>query len=269
MHEISCVEFLQSTLPQMRMRWPGFRRVRRHVCRRVTARIRELDLGGLAAYREYLAGNAGEWEVLDRMCRITISRFFRDRQVFHPLAAQVLPALIRQAEERGEKTIRCWSAGCASGEEPYTLALIWELLVPGAGRFALKILASDSDPTMLARARTACYGRGSVKELPEPLLARGFARKGKHYFLKPEFRARVEFICQDIREELPPGPFHLILCRNLVFTYFSEELQGEMLARLHSRLLPGGALVIGIHESLPATGLFAPWPQGVKIFQKC
>jgi len=269
MHEISCVQFLQSTLPQMRMRWPGFRRVRRHVCRRVTARIRELDLGGLAAYREYLAGNAGEWEVFDRMCRITISRFFRDRQVFQPLAEQVLPALIRQAKERGEKTIRCWSAGCASGEEPYTLALIWKLLVPNAGRCALKILASDSDPAMLARARTACYGRGSVKELPEPLLARGFARKGKHYFLKPEFRDRVEFVCQDIREGCPPGPFHLILCRNLVFTYFSEELQGEMLARLHSLLLPGGALVIGIHESLPATGLFAPWPQGAKIFQKC
>jgi chemotaxis protein methyltransferase CheR len=269
MHEISCVQFLQSILPQMKMRWPGFRRVRRHVCRRVTARVRELDLGGLAAYREYLAGNAGEWQVLDRMCRITISRFYRDRQVFHALAEEVLPALIRQAASQGEQVIRCWSAGCASGEEPYTLALIWELQVPDASRCALAILASDSDPAMLARARAACYGRGSVKELPELLLARGFDRKGKHYLLKPEYRARVAFVCQDIREELPPGLFHLILCRNLVFTYFSEELQGEILALLYSRLLPGGALVIGIHESLPASRLFAPWPKGVGIFRKC
>lgn len=269
MHEISCVEFLQGILPRMKMRWPGFRRVRRHVCRRVMARIRELDLGGLAAYREYLAGNALEWQVLDRMCRITISRFYRDRQVFHSLAANVLPALIGQAMARWEDTIRCWSAGCASGEEPYTLALAWDLQVPGASRCALAILASDADPAMLARARTACYGRGSIKELPEPLLARGFVRKGKHYLLKPEFRARVEFVCQDIREELPPGPFHLILCRNLVFTYFAEELQARILARLHGLLLPEGALVIGIHESLPATNLFAPWPDGANIFRKC
>ena len=269
MHDISCAEFLQSTLPKMGFRWSGFNRVRRHVCRRVAARIRELDLQGLAAYREYLAGNAGEWKIFDRMCRITISRFYRDRQMFAALAEQVLPSLTRRALDRNEKTVRCWSAGCASGEEPYTLALVWEQLLPDASSCALKILASDADPAMLERARTACYGRGSVRELPELLLARGFDRKGKHYCLKPELRAQVEFVCQDIREELPPGPFHLILCRNLVFTYFSEELQGEMLARLHSLILPGGALVIGIHESLPATGLFAPWPQGVKTFQKC
>ena len=269
MHDISCAEFLQSTLPQREFRWPGFRRVRRHVCRRVIARTRELDLGGLAAYREYLANNASEWDVFDRMCRITISRFFRDRQVFHALAEQVLPALVQQAKDRDEMAIRCWSSGCASGEEPYTLALVWEMLVPDTSCCALEILASDADPVMLERARTACYGRGSVRELPETLLARGFDRKGKHYCLKPEFRERVEFACQDIRKECPPGPFHLILCRNLVFTYFSEKLQAEMLARLHSLLLPCGALVIGIHESLPATGLFAPWPQGAGIFQKC
>ncbi len=268
MKDTTCVTFLQSTLPRLGMRWPGFRKVRRQVCKRINRRLQELNLEGLTAYQGYLLANADEWRVLDRMCRITISRFYRDKGVFRSLAEEVLPTLLRRLAKRGKREIRCWSAGCSSGEEPYSLALLWELQLQSQSACSLEILASDADPTLLERARRGCYGQGSVRELPHPLLARGFLRKRGSYCLRPEIRERVEFLCQDIREEAPPGPFHLILCRNLVFTYFDEELQGQILATLHRLLLPGGALVIGSHESLPDTGLFSPWPHVTMVYQR-
>ena len=126
MKDNKCIEFLQWALPKLSMRWPGFRKVRRQVCRRIARRINELGLGGVSAYRRNLLDEqSDEWQVLDGLCRITISRFYRDREVYRFLADTVLPELAAQASSDGETTVRCWSAGCCAGEEPYTLALIW------------------------------------------------------------------------------------------------------------------------------------------------
>src|SRR5438477_9810042 len=129
---MDCVEFLQWALPRLRMRWDGFRKVRRQVCRRIERRSRELGLTDLAAYRDYLERRPDEWARLDALCRVTISRFYRDRETFAALEQEVLPALARGGAE-----IEVWSAGCASGEEPYTLALLWKLEL---ARLSLRIL---------------------------------------------------------------------------------------------------------------------------------
>lgn len=268
MNDDTCVRFLQKILPRLGMRWPGFRKVRRQVCKRVNRRLGELNLDGVAAYEEYLLGHGEEWAIVDRMCRITISSFYRDQGVFGCLAEEVLPTLLDQVMARGGKRLRCWSVGCASGEEPYTLAMLWELQLKECRECDLQIVASDSDPAMLSRAKAACYTPGSLKELPAALLDPGFQGQGKHYCLRPEIAARVDFVCQDIREGALPGPFDLILCRNLAFTYFAEELQGRVLSSLHRCLAPGGALVIGCHETLPTNALFTPWPNATKVFQK-
>lgn len=128
------------------------------VCKRVRHRLQELALADVAAYRAYLEFYPAEWEVLDGMCHITISRFYRDKGVFDFLARQVLPEIVRMALERGEKTLRCWSAGCASGEDPYTLALLWQLhLKPRFPDLAMRIVATDADAAMFKRAELACY----------------------------------------------------------------------------------------------------------------
>ena len=114
MRDSRCVEFLQWALPRLRMRWPGFRRVRRQVCKRIDGRLRELGLDNTAAYQEYLENNPAEWHVLDDFCRISISRFYRDRSVFDCLRDDVLPNLAARAAALGERQLRCWSAGCAS-----------------------------------------------------------------------------------------------------------------------------------------------------------
>ena len=127
MDDAACVRFLQWALPYLHLRWEGFRRVRRHVCRRLPRRLRELSLPDLNAYRMWLQSNPSEWSWLDEACRITISRFHRDRAVWECIRASVLPALARAAQQRADRRIRCWSAGCASGEEAWTLVFAWRV----------------------------------------------------------------------------------------------------------------------------------------------
>ena len=252
MRDEQCVRFLQWALPQLHMRWPGFRRVRGQVCKRVDRRMRELGLAGVEDYRSWLAEHADEWARFDTFCRITISRFYRDRAVFDTLAEHVLPALADAAGRRGDAVVRMWSAGCGSGEEPYTLALLWHSELgtrfPGMN---IDVVATDADPNVLRRARAGRYAFGSLKELPERLRDRAFAREDNAFRLKPEYRRGVRFLEQDIREEHPEGRFDLVLCRNLVFSYFDEDQQREILDHIVDAMRTGAALVLGAHEQLP------------------
>ena len=120
---------------------------------------------------------------------------------------------------RGESRLRCWIAGCASGEEAYTLKLLEHFcLAPSELVMPLQILATDVDEYLLSRARYGCYWSGSLKELPQAWVEAAFT-VNQHYCLKPTFREGIKFEGQDIRKKMPDGSFHLILCRNLVFTY--------------------------------------------------
>lgn len=261
MKDSDCVQFLQWALPQLRMRWPGFRKVRKQACKRIDRRCQALGLPDVAAYRAYLAAHPAEWQILDTLCRISISRFYRDRGVFDQLASVVWPALAELTLTRGETELRCWSAGCASGEEPYTLSLIWRLrLQPAFPALTCRIIATDADERLLERAIAARYPASSLRELSPAWRQAAFSQQGEEYQLKAEFRQDVLFQHQDLRREQPAGPFQLILCRNLVLTYFEESLQRQVLNPIIERLHPGGGLVTGKTEDLPAglSGL-EPW----------
>ena len=260
------VEFLQWALPRLGLRWAGFRRVRGQVCRRVRRRVRALGLHDLDAYRAYLDAHPEEWNVLEGLTPITISRFYRDREVFARLEDDVLPALGTLAA--GRDRLRCWSAGCASGEEPYTLALMWGAAA-AAQSLRMDILATDIDATMLERARNATYAASSLKELPRAWRERGFVRRDGLYVLRPEPRRLVRLERHDLRAPAPDGPFELVLCRNVAFTYLEIERQRAVLGHLAAALRPGGALVIGLHESLPqAAPEFEPWPGARAVFRR-
>jgi chemotaxis protein methyltransferase CheR len=154
----SCVEFLQWALPRLGLRWAGFRKVRRQVCRRLQCRVGALNLASLDAYRAHLDAHPEEWAVLETLTPITISRFYRDRAVFEQLERAVLPGLAAAAIAAQRDRLIAWSAGCASGEEAYTLTLMWNAAL--AARFPqlrLEVVATDVDPTMLRRAREASY----------------------------------------------------------------------------------------------------------------
>ena len=246
------VRFLQTNLPALGLRWAGFRKVRKTVRKRIARRLRELGLSGLDAYERYISAEPAEAQVLDALCRIPISRFFRDREVFRQLECRVLPACGRDAMNAGRDIVRCLSAGCASGEEPYSVNLVWLLRV--AHRFpavALSILAVDSEPEMLRRAGGCCYTAGSLKDVPDTIRLEAFDEVAGEYRLRDEFRSGIRFQECDIRESIPDGPFDVILCRNLAFTYFSDPVQQAVLLEFHCRLRAGGYLIIGSHEHLP------------------
>jgi chemotaxis protein methyltransferase CheR len=270
MKDTECIQFLQWALPQLKMHWPGFRKVRGQVCKRIGRRMRELSIQDAAAYRIFLDQHSEEWDVLDNLCRVTISRFYRDKGVFDDLKNKVIPELVRALTRNGEKTLRCWCAGASSGEEPYTVALIWNLEKKETHpEIEIQITATEIDQTMLSRAESACYPSSSIKELAIEWQRKAFIKDGDLFCLVPEYRKLVSFVRQDIRKENPPGLFSIIFCRNLVFTYLNRDQQGIILNRIKNSLKPGGVLVIGAHESLPEPiNGFIPWDPGKKIFKK-
>lgn len=220
-------ELLAEARVRIGLRPEGFTNFRGLLAKRIKKRARALgieDVDGIDGYRAWLGTHDEEWRELDAICRVTISRLYRDAPVMDRLAREVLP-----------RARRVWSAGCASGEEPYTIAL----LAPHA-----KIVATEIDAALLERAKRAEFGESSLRELPPDLRVRLGAERDA-------LRARITFLVQDLRKEAPPGPFDLVLCRNVAFTYFDVPLQREVLARIRSVLTPEGELVIGKGERLP------------------
>ena len=246
------VQFLQWCLPRLHLRWAGFRRVRRQVYKRINRRILELRLKSITDYRDYLEAHPDEWATLDGLCWISISRFYRDQAVFQHLEQEILPQLAQLVITRQENELHCWSAGCSSGEEPYTLAIIWrQRLARQFPSLNLRIIATDIDPCAIERAESGSYRASSLKQLPSQWRDSAFVELHEEFSIKDEYRDAVTLVVQDIRKQVPEGKFQLVLCRNLVFTYFDEISQRETLQRLTGKLTPGGALIIGKLESLP------------------
>lgn len=249
------VNFLQWALPRMAYRWEGFRKPRGQVLKRIRSRIQELELsGGYAEYREYLKKHPAEWKVLERLCDVTISKFFRDRKLWDFLRDQVMPELMKQNEE----VLSIWSAGCCNGEEPYSCSIIFNQLTESTElEGEISLLASDRNADVLERAQIGIYPAGALKELTDYEVETWFNRKEEAEEEKYKFTEKlanhVTFEKRDIRQSLPEGTFDLVFCRNLVFTYFDKTEQGRFLKQLKSRLQPYGYLVAGANEDLPET----------------
>jgi chemotaxis protein methyltransferase CheR len=264
-----CTAFLQWALPRLGRSWAGYRKVRRLVCRRVARRLRALGLADLEHYRRHLDADAAERKRLDALCAIPISRFYRDPAVFDALERVVLPALAAAAAAQSRASIDCWSAGCASGEEAYTLAILWAVrLQPRFPQLDARIVATDLDARVLVRALAGRYAASSLKALPEDLRAAGLEPHDGEWRVRERFR-RVAFLQQDLREAVPEGLFDLVLCRNAALTYYAPPDRLGIMQRIAACLRPGGALVVGAHESLPEglTG-FAQWPGARAIYAR-
>jgi len=251
--DTDCISFLQWSLPQLHFRWPGFRKVRRQVCKRIQKRMTELGLSDQKKYRQHLMIHPEEWNILDSLCYISISRFYRDKKIFEILNHKILPDLANRRAANQRSKIHAWSIGCSSGEEPYSLKILWELDVKDKLGMEpeLHITATDVNPGLIQRSLAGTYSAGSLKELPSVYLKNAFDKAGQLLCLKERFKENIRFLRQDIRKQFPPGRFDLILCRNLVFTYFGRELQMAILEKLAGQLHEGGFLIIGAHEKLP------------------
>ncbi len=265
------VSFLQWALPKIGFRWKGFKKVRRQIGKRLKLRLSELDLYDIGAYKELLQTAPAEWGVFKSFCNITISRFYRDKAVFKTIQENVFPDLIKLAKKTDKQHLNFWSIGCCSGEEPYTIAILWDeyLISDLNDQISPEILATDISPALIQRAQNAIYTTSGVRDLPNHLINRSFKVDNRQYVLKDRYKKNIDFQIQDICTTIPKDKFNIILCRNLIFTYFDYTIQKRLLNKILKNLVDGGFLVIGIHEKLPPGEFLLQQIEGINcIFRK-
>ena len=215
--------------------------------RRIAVRMRAR---GVHTYRDYarvLDGDAHEYERLLDALTINVTRFFRNPEAWAALDAKVLAPAMHAAAE----PLHVWSAGCASGEETYTLGILVHRHATALGRRGrpASIVGTDIDKASLEAAGRGVYGAPTLGEVPADVRAAYFAGPAPHA-VPPAVRALVRFERHDLLSDPPrPGPFHLIVCRNVTI-YFDRPSQLALLDTFHDALAPGGALMIGKVESL-------------------
>ena len=180
----------------------------------------------------------------------------------------ILPRLIEK--HRGE--LRVWSAGCASGEEVYSFKILWQLLKETSDCLPeLETMATDLNPDTLERARVGIYPVSSLKEVPAAWRETFFTvvSPGKIYGIKECLKGNITWLEQSLFSDPPGFQFHVIFLRNNLLTYYERDRKDPALARIVNRLLPGGYLIIGAHEGLPAGSLhLRPSHSSPCLFQK-
>ena len=224
--------------------------------RRVRKRMQSVAIPEFAEYIDYLEIHPEEFQHLFNTILINVTGFFRDPAAWQYLAAEVIPRILG---DRPGEPVRVWSAGCASGQEAYSIAILLAEAV-GMERFRhlVKIYATDVDEEALAQARLAAYSPKDVEDVPPPLLARYFERTPNHYVFNKELRRSVIFGRHDLVQDAPISRVHLLLCRNTLM-YLNRETQANILTRFHYALNGGGFLFLGKAEMLLThSHLFTP-----------
>jgi chemotaxis protein methyltransferase CheR len=225
--------------------------------RRVTKRLAKTGCKDLGHYLAYLQANAPEIDRLVDVLTINVSKFFRDALAYQYLSDRVLPALVLAKKMAGDPLVRVWSAGCSTGEEAYSMAiLLHELSARDEMTMNLHIFATDIDKGVLVKAREAVYSFASVENIKYGLLKKYFIQKEESFALIDEIRGMVTFSLYnmlDARYGVPPesvfGGFDVVLCCNLLI-YFRSEYQEMLFEKLYHALASNGYLVLGGTEGL-------------------
>ena len=214
------------------------------------------------------------WDDLIQELTIGETYFFRDGSQIRALEQHILPRII--AAHQHDRRIRIWSAGCASGEEPYTLAMLLSELIVDLDKWHITILASDIDKAVLEKARRACYRSWSFRQTDDIYKTRYFRKQADVYQLVPWIQKQVHFFYLNLNETVYPSlatntnALDLILCRNVAI-YYSEAVIGRVAERFHRCLVSGGWLMMGASEtSIPVFHQYDTCNfLGATVFQKC
>lgn len=235
--------------------------------RRIYKRMQSVNLENFTDYIDYLQVYPAEFNYLFNTILINVTDFFRDDSAWEYLGKQIIPNIIK-CKKNGEQ-IRIWSAGCASGEEAYTLAmLIAEILGVDDFRQWVKIYATDVDEETLQQARQAVYSAKDIQSIPLQLRDKYFELVGESYVFRQDLRRSVIFGRHNLIQDAPISRIDLLVCRNTLM-YFNSEAQGQILARFHFALNDTGYLFLGKAEMLLMhANLFTPIELKNRIFTK-
>lgn len=200
---------------------------------------------GMNSYSEYfdrVVKDKNDFAAFIEYLTINVSEFFRTPEKFSKLETDVIPYLLKRSPK-----LNIWSAGCSIGAEPYSLSIIMKELTPGIRH---RILASDLDIEILAKARKGIYTDNELKAITPERLARYFDKvEGEKYAVKPEIKNCIEFKRHNLLKDPFESGFDLILCRNVVI-YFTEEAKDQLYANFFRALKPGGILFVGATEAI-------------------
>jgi two-component system CheB/CheR fusion protein len=235
--------------------------------RRVAKRMAEIGLERYADYMDHLELDPDEFPALFNTILINVTGFFRDAATWEHLATTVVPQLV--ASRPPDTPLRVWCAGCASGEEPYTVAMVFASVL-GEAAFAerVKIYATDVDDEALDQARLGAYPARIVEDVPRDALERFFERHDQRYVFRRDLRRAVIFGRNDLVQDAPISRIDLLVCRNTLM-YFNAETQASILRRFHFAIDDAGLLLLGKSEMLIThADLFRPADVKRRLFQK-
>jgi chemotaxis methyl-accepting protein methylase len=237
--------------------------------RRIAVRMRARGLHTFADYARLLDTDGREYDLLLDALTINVTKLFRNWDTFQAIERVVVPALW----ERPDPELRIWSAGCASGEEAHSLAILMHRYVTAREEShrleRVSVIGTDIDRNSLDAARQGAYAESAFVDTPAELRARYFSADAP-YLVHPEARRLVRFERRDLLREPPPaGELHLITCRNVII-YFDRQTQEALFQRFHDALAPGGFLVLGKVETLfgPARARFRGVEPRERIFRR-
>jgi len=235
--------------------------------RRVTKQMETLNIDSFGNYQDYLEVHPDEFKNLFNTILINVTAFFRDSSAWDYLAKEIIPNIIKNKPKDG--LIRFWSAGCASGQEAYTLAIIVaEILGVEEFRQRVKIYATDVDEEALTQSRQASYSAKNIIEIPLGLRDKYFDIVNKNYIFRQDLRRCVIFGRHDLLQDAPISRLDLLICRNTLM-YFNSEIQGKIINRFHFALNDHGYLFLGKAEMLVMhSNLFIPIDLKDRVFEK-
>jgi len=240
----------QKLLEYLGYSWPGYRKVKKGVKKRIRRHMQRLGCGDINAYISIVAHQADSRQECELLMTVSISRFFRDRPLWELLEQQWLPDVAAQ----NPISVAVWSAGCACGEEAYSLNIIWERMKKRLSSLpSLEILATDRHPQYIGRAQGGIYNRSSLREAPAEVADVFFERRkgSKQFVIKNELKSNIRWQIRHLLEEPPESVFNLIFLRNNILTYCRRKDQIRALSDILKRLEPGGLFIIGRRETLP------------------
>ncbi len=240
---------------------------RSSLMRRVNRRMSTIGVDNYIDYLDYVELNQDEFTSLFNTILINVTGFYRDPEAWEYLQSGVLETALKQKSP--DAPVRVWSAGCASGEEAYTLAIVLaEVLGIDQFRQRVKIYATDVDEEGLAHARQATYTDQDLRAVPEQLVGKYFETQGNKFVFRKDLRRSVIFGRNDLVQDAPISRIDLLVCRNTLM-YFNAEAQGHILSRFHFALAESGVLFLGKAEMLLSHGgLFVPIDLKRRVFRR-
>lgn len=241
-----------------------------HFKRRVNVRVRATNSENYEEYLRLLKKNSAEHEYLIKVLTINVSEFFRNPETFRVIEKEVIPFLIKSRSDSLVKSIRVWSAGCATGEEAYSLAiLLHRVLGRDLDRYRISIIGTDIDDLSLEKARKGIYHENVLKNVETITKENYFVKQGDTYQVSDQLKSMIRFKRHDMISESCIDRFDLIICRN-VMIYFKKEIQEELQLNFHKMLNKGGFFVIGKAETLlgAASSRFKPYNARERLYIK-